>query len=148
MRIVVVSKQKKEDHSIEIDEEDGRELERVLAGGGEVFYKKARVPFMVLKRPGNSNQVLARWVAGRARGRDLTWEEKVKLKNGNPHDLRRENIEVSVPKGVKKGDEVAWIVKSNGINYLCIRSASGARVYLPTKDKDPEEARREWAAQP
>lgn len=160
MEVSVASKRKKTSHGILMDEEDGRELERILTPKGETEGPVAKLgplpPYEVQKKTlkdgsskfilkGNHGELyLARWVAERAAGRELEPGENVTHVDGDCHNMRRQNLQISPPKGLRKGTEVAWIVRNRNRNYVCVKKENGEKEYILCKERDPEEVRREW----
>lgn len=160
MEVTVISKREKIVYVLLLDEEDGQELQRLLAVREEtsvghrklgayplyeVRKRKLKTSFKLVLRGGRGEMWLAHWVAERREGRPLEVGEKVILSDGNPCNLQRNNIVIFAPKGVWKNGDVAWVVRIKGAAYICVRKEDGGeKKYIRCGGRDPEEVRQEW----
>lgn len=142
--------------TITIDDEDETlisELIEVHAKDVIVRRESGRPTLSVRIRVAHQDQVgckelsLARWLAGRYRGQPLARGETVVFADGDSYNMTRANLTTKPPKGLKKGEERAWIVEIKGGRYLMIRNKETTR-YITLKGRTEDEAIKEWMEAP
>ncbi len=159
MEVHVTNKRQKVEYVLFMNEEDGEELQRLLApredaNGGlqmlgtlplyEIQKRNLKTTYKLVLRGSRREMWLGRWVAERLVGRRLETSEKVSLEDGNPCNLQRNNIRISTPKGVWKNNDVAWVVRIKKMTYVCVKKENGEKTYIRCGERDPEEVRQEW----